>query len=48
VSAVKGGIWAEFAQISFLPRYFRDSQLRYCSCLAIFRSTNAKLRLVLA
>jgi hypothetical protein len=32
MSAEKGDIWAEFAQLSFLPgpaRYFSNSQLRY-------------------
>jgi hypothetical protein len=28
-SAEKGNIWAEFAPLSFLPCYFRDSQLSF-------------------
>jgi hypothetical protein len=34
----KGDIWAEFAQVSFLPRYFRNSQLSTQQQLHTFSS----------
>jgi hypothetical protein len=39
----RGEIWAEFALLSFLPRYFSDSQLRrklFSKTLHIFAATH--------